>query len=114
MAALWFGYDGGDILFGTQDATNKVRNIRRSPSVTVLIDVDEPYLRGVLVYGHARLEYDDVIAKRVSIFEKYMPTEDALQFATGMASRFKPVIIRVTPDRVTSWDYSKEGMIASR
>jgi len=111
IAALWFGYDDGDIVFGTQEATNKVRNIKRDPAVTVLVDVDEPYLKGVLIYGHAQLDYEDVIAKRVSIFEKYMPGEDALQFATAMAGRFAPVIIRVKPNRVTSWDYSKEGMI---
>lgn len=111
IAALWFRYDNGDIVLGTQDMSNKIRNIRRNPAVTVLIDVEEPVLRGVLIYGHAQLDYVDVVAKRVAIFEKYMPHEDAQEFATLMADRFDPVIIRVTPDRLTSWDYAKEGMI---
>jgi len=111
IAALWFRYDNGDIVLGTQDMSNKVRNIRRNPAVTVLIDVEEPVLRGVLIYGRAQLDYEDVVAKRVAIFEKYMPHEDAQEFATLMAARFDPVIIRVTPDRLTSWDYAKEGMI---
>jgi PPOX class probable F420-dependent enzyme len=111
LAALYFGYENGDIVFGTQDVTNKVRNIQRNPVVTVLIDDVEPDLRGVLIYGHAQLDYEDVIPKRVTIFEKYMSRETALQRATGLASNFTPVIIRVRPDRVTSWDYSKDGMI---
>ena len=111
IAALWFGYDGGELLFGTQDVTNKVRNIQGNPAVTVLIDVEEPDLKGVLVYGHAQLDDEDVIAKRVTLFETYMSSEDALQLAAGLAGNFTPVIIRVKPDRVTSWDYSKDGLI---
>jgi PPOX class probable F420-dependent enzyme len=111
IAALWFRYDDGDIVFGTQDMSNKVRNVKHNPNVTVLVDVEEPELRGVLIYGRAELDYDDVVAKRIAIFEKYLPSEDAQQYAMGMASRFTPVIIRVKPTRVTSYDYAKDGLI---
>jgi nitroimidazol reductase NimA-like FMN-containing flavoprotein (pyridoxamine 5'-phosphate oxidase superfamily) len=111
IAALWFKYDNGDIVFGTQDITNKVRNIRHNPSVTVLIDSEGPPLKGVLIYGHAELDYEDVVAKRITLFEKYMPSEDARQLAAMLASNFAPVIIRVKPQQVSSYDYAKEGMI---
>jgi PPOX class probable F420-dependent enzyme len=113
LAALWFTYDkkSGDLLFGTQDMTHKVRNIKRNPKVTVLIDTEGPPLKGVLIYGHAELEYRDVMTKRVAIFEKYMPREDAIGLAEMMASSYTPVIIRVRPTRVSSYDYAKEGMI---
>jgi len=39
VAALWFQVEDDTIVIGTQDITNKVRNIRRNPKVTVLIDV---------------------------------------------------------------------------
>jgi len=111
IAALWFKYDDGDILFGTQDITNKVRNIKRNPAVTVLIDVEEPVLRGVLIYGQAQLDYEDVLAKRVAIFERYMSSEDARGLATTLASSWAPVIIRVKPTRVSSYDYAKDGWL---
>ena len=111
LAALWFKYDDGDIVFGTQDMTNKVRNIKHNPNVTVLIDIEGPPLKGVLIYGHANLDYEDVLSKRIAIFEKYMPSENARQMATNLANTFAPVIIRVKPKRVSSYDYGKDGMI---
>ena len=113
LAALWFTYDktSGSLMFGTQDMTHKVRNIKRNPKVTVLIDIEGPPLKGVLMYGQAELDYRDVMAKRVTIFEKYMPRDDAIRLAEMMASSYTPVIVRVRPTRVSSYDYAKEGMI---
>src|SRR5512135_2434814 len=77
LAALWFKYIEGEIVIGTQDKTSKIRNIKRNPNVTVLIDSETPPFRGVLIYGQAELDYEDVLAKRIAIFEKYMPPENA-------------------------------------
>ena len=67
IAAVYFKYDNGDILIGTQDITHKVNNIKHNPNVTVLIDSQDYPFRGVLIYGEAVLDYEDVIAKRASI-----------------------------------------------
>jgi nitroimidazol reductase NimA-like FMN-containing flavoprotein (pyridoxamine 5'-phosphate oxidase superfamily) len=110
-APVYFKYDNGDILIGTQEVTRKVRNSRQNPKVTVLIDNQAPPYKGVVIYGEAKLDYEDVIAKRVAIFERYMPTENAQQLATGLANTHVPVIIRVKPSRMISYDYSKQGFI---
>jgi nitroimidazol reductase NimA-like FMN-containing flavoprotein (pyridoxamine 5'-phosphate oxidase superfamily) len=110
-APVYFKYDNGDILIGTQEVTRKVRNSKQNPNVTVLIDNENPPYKGVVIYGEAQLDYEDVIAKRVAIFERYMPTENAQQLATGLASTHVPVIIRIKPSRVISYDYSKQGFI---
>lgn len=65
----------------------------------------------MLIYGEATLEYTDVVAKRIAIFERYMPTEQAQTLATGLANSYAPVIIRVKPTRMTSYDYAKPGFI---
>ncbi|HSD84081.1 MAG TPA: pyridoxamine 5'-phosphate oxidase family protein [Anaerolineae bacterium] len=111
LAALWFKYVDGEIVFGTQDKTSKVRNIKHNPNVTVLIDSEVPPFRGVLIYGQARLDYEDALAKRIAIFEKYMPPENAREAIEGLASAFTPVVIRVKPQRLSSYDYAKDGMI---
>ncbi len=111
IAALWFKYEDDDIVIGTQDMTNKIRNIKQNPNVTVLIDVEGPPLQGVLIYGHAEPDYENVVAKRTEIFEKYMSPERTYQLATNLASLFKPVIIRVKPKRISSYDYAKEGRL---
>ena len=112
IVALWFAYVDGDLIFGTQDMTNKVRNVRLDPRVTVLVDVEEPELRGVLIHGRAELDYDDVLAKRVAVLDgprKVHAREDARGLATTLAGNWAPVVIRVRPERVTSYDYAKDG-----
>ncbi|MBE3143885.1 MAG: pyridoxamine 5'-phosphate oxidase family protein [Planctomycetes bacterium] len=111
IAAVYFKYDNGDILIGTQDVTHKVRNIKHNPNVTVLIDNQAPPWKGVLIYGEAELDYEDVVAKRISIFERYMLAENARKLAADLANSYTPVVIRVKPKRMTSYDYSKPGFI---
>ena len=114
IASVYFKYDNGEILIGTQDISHKTRNIKNNPNVTVLIDNQEAPFRGVLIYGIAALEYEDVIAKRASIFSRYMSAEDAQNSASDLASRFQSVVIRIKPQKVTSYDYSKPGLIVSK
>jgi hypothetical protein len=111
IAPLLFGYDNGDILLGTQDISRKVRNVKRNPNVTVLVDEPGPPAKGVIIYGKATLDYDNVIEQRVLIFEKYMPSDQALGFAQALAGKWQPVIIRVKPDHTVSFDYAKGSLI---
>lgn len=107
IAPLWFRYQDGELLFGTQVITRKIRNIERNNQVTVLIDGTEPAIQAVLIYGTAKLDYDDIITKRTRIFEKYMPAEAAPQFAQNLAQRYEMVVIRVRPERMVTFDYAK-------
>jgi nitroimidazol reductase NimA-like FMN-containing flavoprotein (pyridoxamine 5'-phosphate oxidase superfamily) len=112
MTSVYFKYDDGCILMGTQDISHKIRNIKQNSQVTVLIDNQEPPWKAVIIYGEASLEYDNVIEKRASIFERYMPAEDAFESAKGLAANFVSVVIRITPKQIISYDYSKEGLIS--
>jgi PPOX class probable F420-dependent enzyme len=111
IAAVYFKYDNGDIIIGTQEMAHKVRNIKNNPLVSVLIDNQAPPWKGVLIYGEAELDYEDIIAKRVSIFERYNSPEDARKIAADLAGSFAPVVIRIKPRRLISYDYSKTGFI---
>ena len=112
IAPLYYVYEGGEFLFGTQDVSRKAKNIRRDKRVTVLIDATNPVLQAVMAYGDAILDYDDVITKRVKIFERYYksPTE-AKAFAERLANAWKTVIIRLRPTKIVSVDYSKSFSI---
>jgi PPOX class probable F420-dependent enzyme len=109
IAPIYFVYKDGFILMGTQDVSRKIRNIKRNSQVTVLVDIPDPPFKGILLYGQAELDYEDVIAKRAEIFSKYMPADRALSFAQTLADNFKPVIIRIRPDRIgATFDYAKD------
>jgi nitroimidazol reductase NimA-like FMN-containing flavoprotein (pyridoxamine 5'-phosphate oxidase superfamily) len=111
LAPAYYMYEGGSILLGTQMVSRKVRNIRRNNNVSVLIDNYEPPFKGVLIYGKAELDTDDVVAKRTSLFENYMPSDEAAGLAHGLADQFEPVIIRVRPERIVSYDYNKASIV---
>jgi nitroimidazol reductase NimA-like FMN-containing flavoprotein (pyridoxamine 5'-phosphate oxidase superfamily) len=111
LTALTFLYKDGEFLFGTQDITQKVKNVQRNGNVTLLIDTTERPFKGVMVYGKAVLDYDSVVEKRIEIFSKAMPPENAQGFAHALANKWKPVIIRVTPVSMISYDYSKGSLV---
>lgn len=107
LAPIFFKLEDGQILMATQDPSRKVRNIKRDNRVTVLIDTTEVPFKGALIYGTAELDYEDVISKRVAIFKKRLSQEDAETYAERLSGKWKCVILRITPDRVASFDYSK-------
>ena len=107
MAPVFFKYEDGQILIATQDPSRKIRNIKRNNRVTVLIDTTDVPFRGALVYGTAELDYEDVIPKRVAVFERTRSREEGEEYARKLSDKWKCVIVRITPDRIASFDYSK-------
>lgn len=107
IAPIFFIYLDGQILMATQEPSRKIRNIKHHNKVTVLIDKTEVPFKGVLIYGTAELDYEDVFEKRVAIFKRRLSQEEAETYASRLINKWKCVIIRVTLDRVASFDYAK-------
>jgi len=105
---IYYLYQDGEFLFGTQVAARKIQNIRRDKHVTVLIDTDEPVLQSVLVYGPAELDFEDLLEKRVRILERYyQDPAHARTFAETLTKAWETVIIHVKPTKLVTVDYSK-------
>lgn len=111
-APVWFIYKNGSIAIGTPAATRKVRNVKHNKNVTVLVD-DPEMAKGVLIYGKAELDYNYDIQEAIEIYEKYMPKEQAEKFARGLskASKGGGVKINVKPERVISFDTTKDSVL---
>jgi hypothetical protein len=107
IAPIFFKHVDGQILMATQDPSRKIRNIKRNNNVTVLIDTTDVPFKGALIYGTAELDYEDVIPKRMTIFQKRLSRQDAETYATRLSGKWECVIIRITPTRIISFDYSK-------
>lgn len=97
IAPIFLKYQDGRILMATQDASRKIRNIKRNNNVTVLIDTTEVPFKGALIYDTAELDYEDVINKRVAIFERRLSREDAEAYARRIANKWPGVIARFRP-----------------
>jgi nitroimidazol reductase NimA-like FMN-containing flavoprotein (pyridoxamine 5'-phosphate oxidase superfamily) len=107
IAPVFFKYQEGEIWIATQDPSRKIRNIKRNNNVSVLIDISDVPFRGALIYGTAELDYEDIITKRITIFERTRSRQEAEEYARKLSAKWKCVIVRVTPKRIASFDYSK-------
>lgn len=107
IAPVLFKYKDGQFLIATQEPSRKIRNIKRNNNVTILIDTTDVPFKGAIVYGVAQLDYEDIITKRVTIFERRLPREEAETYARRLSSKWRCVIVRVTPVHIASFDYSK-------
>ncbi len=101
---VWYKYENGNVLIATPGRSRKVRNVKRNKNVTVLIDIGKP-INGVLIYGTAKIDRNDVITKAISICEKYMSKKEAISFAGDTVEKGMDTIIQITPERMVTFHY---------
>ncbi len=111
--AMWYVMDDGCCLMTTYAKSQKVLNIRRNPKVALLAESGDTYdaLKGVLIRGQAQLVNDpDVCVKVLTRVHGKMTgaMPEGIEEALKLQAR-KRVVIRVVPERVSSWDHSKLG-----
>jgi len=108
VVPVWYAWDGGRVLIGTDAADHKVDNLRRSGRASVEIDSDLRRKRGILVRGDATLvdgEAGRGLYLRASELQvrRYQPDKPAAEIAARMASRGTPVVIAIEPRSIVSW-----------
>jgi PPOX class probable F420-dependent enzyme len=111
LVAMWYGFLEGCVAFETKAKSQKVKNLRRDPRITVMAESGDRYeeLKGVELVGRAEIVEDPVRMWQlgVSVFERYQGpyTADMRPFVEAMLH--KRVVVKVLVDRVVSWDHSK-------
>jgi PPOX class probable F420-dependent enzyme len=111
MVTLFYGLVDGKIAFFTYRRSQKARNLERDPRITCLVGTGEDYgeLRGVLIYGTARLieDYNAVVEIGIRVVTRTMGvSNDAVAGYVQQTAR-KRVAYVVEPVRVASWDHRK-------
>lgn len=104
MSPLWFYWDPDEQIFliSTYDGAAKVKTLRRSPHMSLLIDDPVDNL-GVycLVYGRGEVigPGEPAVAPSLRLIKKYRYTDEAsLQHWKEINEDGQRVIIRMTPD----------------
>jgi PPOX class probable F420-dependent enzyme len=110
--AMWFVVDpDGAIAMTTYAKSQKAVNVRRDPRSAVLIETGRSYdeLKGVLIRGRATLIADtaQVLDLLGRVHEKYNHGQAAEVREALLLQARKRVMIRVQPERVSSWDHQK-------
>lgn len=120
LVPMWYVVDDGRVVFRSFARSQKIRNLRRDPRLTVLVERGQTYaeLQGVMIQGRARLVDDPVcvLALYGRLAAKYpmvggapralSPDELAAAFGPHAA---KNTAVAVEPERVASWDHTRLG-----
>jgi PPOX class probable F420-dependent enzyme len=130
LVTMFYGLDDGKITFWTYRKAQKSRNIERDPRVTCLIEAGDEYaeLRGVMIYGKARLIDDpagvlgvgmDVTRRMTGMTTSESASEgvpdsdhingpdaDPLRGYVAQTAR-KRIAFVIEPSRTVSWDHRK-------
>jgi PPOX class probable F420-dependent enzyme len=113
--AMWYVADpDGTVLMTTFAKSQKVVNIRRDPRCSLLVETGRTYpeLKGVLIRGRGTIERDTekVLDLLERVQEKYSggPPQRGLRDAMRKQAS-KRVILRISPEKISSWDHAKLG-----
>jgi PPOX class probable F420-dependent enzyme len=109
---MWFIIDEEDrICMTTYGRSQKAVNLRRNPRVALLVESGVRYdeLKGVLIRGTAEVLDDLELCVRVlsRVHAKHVGgVADGVEDLMRAQAR-KRVVLRITPERVASWDHAK-------
>jgi len=113
LVAMWYGVKDGAIVMTTYGKSQKAVNIRRDPRATMMWESGTAYnkLRGLMIRGRAELVEDvkftlevlQIVGAKMSGASAVSPEQNrALE-----AQATKRIVIRLHPERFSSWDHSK-------
>jgi PPOX class probable F420-dependent enzyme len=114
LIAMWYAVIDGEIWFETKAKAQKVVNLKRNDTMSVLIENGLTYdtLKGVELEGRGEIVEDpDLIWKvGVSVWERYNGeyTDEVKPLVEFMLH--KRIVVRTVVDRIRSWDHTKLGM----
>jgi nitroimidazol reductase NimA-like FMN-containing flavoprotein (pyridoxamine 5'-phosphate oxidase superfamily) len=127
LTPMWFGWGGGRIYFYGRG--QKVVNLRRNPTCTVIVDRNEkfPELQAVMIQGRgivledAAAEAADphLAAVRVQMGRKYngghgrAPVDDPPPNGASAGGKNRRWIV-VVPDHIVTWDNFKLPLLAKK
>lgn len=126
LTTLFYVVIDGAVAFWTYGTSQKIRNLRRDPRITCLVEAGEAYdeLRGVSLTGTARLVEDTseierigtaVACRMLGIGDLAELGEEAAALGAEQVARQarKRVAVLVDAERVASWDHRKMSAAAS-
>jgi len=99
--AMWVLHDPTTLTMISEANTQKVRNLRRDPRVSVVAEVSDP-ICGVAVQGRAEFLPDG--EARRALVDRFHAKYPALEeFWKGRAMPADRVMFRIVPERIRSW-----------
>jgi PPOX class probable F420-dependent enzyme len=110
VVAMGYLAKDGAIYMTSYGKAQKVLNIRRNPKVGVMIETGKTYADyiGVLLRGTCEI-IDDPGAVKRTMRELAGNQKETTVPSTAASSAPKRVVLKITPQKVSSWDHRKLG-----
>ena len=114
MVAMNYAAKDGVIYMTSYGKAQKVLNARRNPKVGVMVEAGKRYaeLRGVMIRGHCEIIDDPKQVEAIAHMVAGRPAgpEGSMRpTALNPEVLKKRVIMKVTPEKIATWDHSKLG-----
>ncbi len=111
LVAMWYAVIDGNPVFWTFGKSQKIRNLRRDPRITCLVESGDEYaeLQGVELVGRGEVvtEHDAIMAIGEAVYDRYFGEINDEVRPFVHASGAKRLGVRITVDKVVSWDHRK-------
>jgi PPOX class probable F420-dependent enzyme len=109
IVAMNYVVEDGAVLMTSYAKAQKVLNIRRNPKVGLMVETGEAYgeLRGVLIRGHCQIIEGEAAVLAVFAAMRAARGDKAGPREAAVAGAAKRVVLKIVPDKVTSWDHEK-------
>ncbi len=98
LTVVWFYWDGTSFYFSTKKDRAKYPNLKRDPSLSLIIDDPESH-RYVIAYGKAEIIEHDFADLARPLIKKYVPPERAEQIIHEIINDPQRVIVVLHPDK---------------
>ena len=111
VVAMNFFVQDGAFHMTSYAKAQKVLNIRRNPKVALMVEAGDNYaeLRGVMVRGHCEIiEGAEAVGTAFAAMSAARPS-GARRTQQAQDSATKRVVLKIVPEKITSWDHRKLG-----
>jgi nitroimidazol reductase NimA-like FMN-containing flavoprotein (pyridoxamine 5'-phosphate oxidase superfamily) len=108
VVAMRFFVEDGAFYMTSYGKAQKVLNIRRNPMVGLMVETGAAYseLQGVMVRGHCEIIEDEEAVRAVMTHGR---PQSSSRPRASRDSAPKRVVLKITPDKIASWDHRKLG-----
>ncbi len=101
LTPVWYAWDGTDFYFTTTKDRAKYLNLKRDPSISLIVD-DIPMHKYVVAYGRAKIVEHDFADLVRPIIKKYAPADQVEQRVVAVTSDPQRVMVVLHPDKVVT------------
>lgn len=102
LTPVWYSWDGESFIFTTTKDRAKYLNLKRDPSISLIVDDFESF-HYVVVYGRAEIIEQNVGELVRPIIEKYVPAEHVEKRVKAIGDDPERVLVVLHPEKTLTY-----------